>query len=83
MSDGLVAIVAKVINDEGGAPGNSLHSWRCEYPDRYGACGCVDQTAQMILDAILAAYNVTVKGAAEKARAAERAAIDAAWGEIQ
>lgn len=18
----------------------SIHSWRCEYPDRYGPCGC-------------------------------------------
>ena len=24
-------------------PGNSLHSWRCEYPDRYGECACVEE----------------------------------------
>ena len=21
---------------------DSLHSWRCEYPDRYGPCTCFD-----------------------------------------
>jgi len=35
--------------DTGGA---SPHSWRCEYPDRYpGACTCVEDTAQAILEA--------------------------------
>lgn len=47
-----VATVVQVINEEGGEPGNGLHSWRCEYPDRYGKCDCVELTAQMILAAL-------------------------------
>jgi hypothetical protein len=44
--------VVRVINREGGEPGNSIHSWRCEYPDRYGKCDCVEQIAMMILAAL-------------------------------
>lgn len=47
-----VEAVAHVINDEGGQPGSSLHSWRCEYPDRYGPCDCVEQTAEAIIAAV-------------------------------
>lgn len=45
-------VVAKVINEEGGAPGSSLHSWRCEYPDRYGECSCVAETAEEVVKAL-------------------------------
>jgi hypothetical protein len=45
-------VIVKVLTDEGGAPGNSLHSWRCEYPDRYGECDCLTQTAESILAAL-------------------------------
>ena len=48
----LVAKVAEALNEEGAAPGSSLHSWRCEYPDRYGPCTCVDETARAVLDAL-------------------------------
>lgn len=50
--DATVQKVAQVINDEGGRPGNSIHSWRCEYPDRYSPCGCVETTAKLILAAL-------------------------------
>lgn len=47
-----VAAVVKVLTDNGGAPGNSLHSWRCEYPERYGKCDCLEQTAAEIIAAL-------------------------------
>lgn len=46
-----VEAAAKALTDEGAAPGSSSHSWRCEYPDRYGECGCVYETAGVILAA--------------------------------
>jgi len=48
------AIVVRVLRAEGGDPGNSLHSWRCEYPDHYGKCDCLEQTADEILAALRA-----------------------------
>jgi hypothetical protein len=30
---------------------DDLHSWRCAYPDRYGACSCVADLAGAILGA--------------------------------
>ena len=47
-----VELVAKVLIQEGAAPGNSLHGWRCEYPERYGPCDCVKQTAQRIVSTL-------------------------------
>lgn len=52
MADPRVEIVARVINDNGGQPGNSIHGWRCQYPDQYGKCDCVEQTAREILAAL-------------------------------
>jgi len=52
-----VEAAAKAILDEGGAPGHSLHSWRCERPDRFGECGCVEQTAREVLVAALPALR--------------------------
>ena len=52
-------VIAATLIAEGGAPGNSLHSWRCEYPDRYGPCDCVPETAGVVLDDLAAAgYSV-------------------------
>jgi hypothetical protein len=51
-SEEAVVAVVKVLLDEGGAPGHSLHSWRCEYPARYGLCTCLEQTAVLILEAL-------------------------------
>lgn len=50
-----VEVIAEALLAEGAAPGSSLHSWRCEYPDRYGECDCVPQTAKEILAALKAA----------------------------
>jgi hypothetical protein len=47
--DEAVEAASKALIDEGGAPGNSIHSWRCEYPDRYGECDCVEVTARAAL----------------------------------
>lgn len=44
--------VEKVINDEGGQPGSSIHGWRCSYPDSYGECGCVAEIARSVLSAL-------------------------------
>ena len=44
--------VVKVLTEEGGAPGSSLHSWRCNYPDQYGPCTCLAVTAALILAAL-------------------------------
>ena len=38
---------------EGGGPGNSIHSWRCEYPDRYGPCDCVAETVRGLWDVVV------------------------------
>lgn len=45
-----VEALAKVLIEEGAGVGSSIHGWRCEYPDRYGPCDCVDETARAILD---------------------------------
>lgn len=48
----LLQVVMAVLRDEGGDPGSSLHSWRCEYPDRYGPCSCLREAASAVLDAL-------------------------------
>ena len=30
------------LTDEPDKDGDGIHSWRCEYPDRYGKCDCFD-----------------------------------------
>jgi hypothetical protein len=47
--DADVDIIAAIINREGGEPGNSIHGWRCEYPERYGPCDCVRTIAEEIV----------------------------------
>jgi hypothetical protein len=44
--------LAESLISEGGGPGDSLHSWRCEYPDRYGPCDCVAETVRELWDAV-------------------------------
>jgi hypothetical protein len=44
---------AKALVAEGGAPDNSIHGWRCKYPDRYGPCDCVEETVKVVLAAAL------------------------------
>ena len=48
----LVEKAAQKLTDEGAAPGSSIHSWRCEYPERYGSCDCVDEVARIVLSAV-------------------------------
>ena len=33
--------------------GGSPHSWRCEYPDRYGPCDCACELAEALVGALL------------------------------
>lgn len=79
VSDGLAEVVAQVLLDEGGGPGSSLHSWRCEYPDRYGPCTCVADTADILADAVRAAGW---RKAGDGAKTTLRAAAWAAGGEV-
>ncbi len=45
-------VIERVLLDEGGVVGSSLHSWRCEYPDRYGPCNCIPEVAGECADAL-------------------------------
>lgn len=62
---------------EGAAPGNSIHGWRCEYPDRYGPCDCVWETAQEVADALLDAVRTDPAVADALAHAAGPQLLDA------
>lgn len=35
----------------GASPGSGIHSWRCEHPDLYGPCACVDEVARDVVTA--------------------------------
>lgn len=49
----IVRVGASILIAEGGAPGSSLHSWRCSDKLRYPeGCTCVEDTVQDIVDAI-------------------------------
>ena len=45
----MVRKVAEALASEGCAPGTSIHSWRCEHPDRYGPCDCADDVSRAVL----------------------------------
>ncbi len=62
-------VLAKVLADEGGEPGSSLHSWRCEYPDVYGGCDCIAETAAEMVRALAAAGLLATSEAETAARA--------------
>lgn len=50
--DDAVGAGARALAAEGGGPGDSIHSWRCEHPDRYpGACECVPGVTVEVLRA--------------------------------
>jgi hypothetical protein len=75
------AVLAAELLAEGGGPGNSIHSWRCDYPDRYGPCSCVAETANVMSTAVLASdWLADVKR--EAARAA-LACVEAARSDAQ
>jgi hypothetical protein len=58
-------VASRVLLDEGAGPGNSIHSWRCEYPDRYGPCDCVGEVAQELAQTLLAPGGVVAGMVAE------------------
>lgn len=68
--------VARVLHDEGCGPGTSIHGWRCEHPDRYGPCNCVDELA----DAVLAVLDLPTRDEAAERRAYSRAMHEQAEG---
>lgn len=47
-------VIRDVLLDYGASPGGSLHSWRCEHPDRYGPCTCVAEVVAAVVAAIRA-----------------------------
>lgn len=56
--------LAKVINDCGGEPGSSLHSWRCEDKERYPEeCLCVAYVVDEMLPIIEQHYAEKMKRA--------------------
>lgn len=65
--------LAKMLIREGAAPGGSVHSWRCDYPDIYGPCDCVEQLA----DEILASDWLAAHVARARAEALREAADEA------
>jgi hypothetical protein len=44
--------VRKVLVEWGCEPGASPHGWRCEYPERYGDCDCLNEMANDVLRAL-------------------------------
>lgn len=51
--DDLTQVITRVLYNEGAGPGTSIHSWRCEHPDRYGPCRCVESVASEITEQIM------------------------------
>jgi len=70
MSDPVVEAAAAELLASGAGAGSSIHGWRCEYPDRYGECDCVQETARDIVTAVrpLIEAEVRAQVAAEIAR---------------
>lgn len=53
MSDPRLEIVVRELLANGAAPGQGMHSWRCEDKERYpDPCTCVEETAADILAAL-------------------------------
>ena len=62
--DDVTATVDTLIHN-GGEPGSSLHSWRCEDKARYPEpCTCLNETALSILAAVLPAHDKRVRAEA-------------------
>jgi hypothetical protein len=59
--------VNKTLLEEGAGPDSELHSWRCEYPDRYGPCDCVGEAAREVADALMPLFEQAVEQAFEQA----------------
>ena len=48
----LADVLARAMYAEGMGPDCGIHSWRCEHPDRYGKCACVEEVAADIAQAV-------------------------------
>jgi hypothetical protein len=57
VSGDLTARIEKILLAEGAAPGNSIHGWRCQHPDRYGPCTCVRDLAALIAAEVQANHH--------------------------
>ncbi len=51
MSD-LRETVTRVLAENGVEGNYEMHSWRCNYPDRYGPCDCVETLIDELVEAI-------------------------------
>lgn len=49
---GALAVIREALIAEGAAPGASIHGWRCEHPDRFGPCACVDEVTHAVVKAL-------------------------------
>lgn len=76
--DAAVETAATVLNAEGAAPDDSIHSWRCKYPDQYGDCDCIEYISKAVLLAVLPGVIAAAKTEGAKQVLAE--ACDAADG---
>ena len=61
--DAVAPLIEAELLAEGGGPGDSLHSWRCEYPEMYGPCDCLKETARDLVDHIFTSTNPAVHSA--------------------
>jgi hypothetical protein len=43
--------LVQTLVEQGAGQGDSIHSWRCSHPDRYGKCECTEQLADAIIEA--------------------------------
>lgn len=50
----LAKAVTLALVENGVGQGSSVHGWRCDYPDLYGACDCLAETVTDVVDAVLA-----------------------------
>lgn len=74
MSDAIEAILrAAGLTDKPGEFDSSIHSWRCEHPDRYGKCDCFQELVRELAE--------VERAAAEKAwdRCVNEMPIDPDW----
>jgi hypothetical protein len=58
-SPALIEAIVRALDDNGAGPGSSIHSWRCKYPDMYGPCDCVKETARDLWQAIVEHLGLT------------------------
>lgn len=52
MSDPILDAALAELRANGAEQCSSIHSWRCDYPDRYGPCNCMRETAEDVLAAV-------------------------------